>query len=418
MARGEGVNPEILIWARESAGLSIADAADKIGLSSSETTSASEKLVKFETGVKSPTRNQLVKIATVYRRPLITFYMAAPPPRGERGEDFRTHSVDVSNRENALLDALLRDIRGRQEMVRSLLEDEDEAVRLPFVGAANISDGVHSVARKINDALRLSETGQSRSGGPDTLFKDMRSRCERLGVFVLLVGDLGSHHSVLTDSVFRGLALADEIAPFIVINDQDAKAARAFTLIHELTHIWIGQSGVSGSTDTDADATPKGRIEQFCNDVASEVLLPAAALTERPSGLAADEKEGAHREIRRIADTWSVSEPMVAYRFHRMGWISSATYRQLSADYAARWRAIKAEEKAKAKESESGPSYYVVKQHKLGNALIGVVQRTLRDNLLTHTKAAKVLGVKSSSVEPLLRRFEAGSGALFIESRG
>lgn len=418
MARGEGVNPEILIWARETAGLSIADAADKIGLSSSETASAIDKLAEFEAGVKSPTRNQLAKIATVYRRPLIAFYMAAPPPRGERGEDFRTHSADVSDRENALLDALLRDIRGRQEMVRSLLEDEEEAVRLSFVGGANISDGAHSVAREINDALGLSEDRRGRSGGPDRLFKEIRSRCERLGVFVLLVGDLGSHHSVLTDSVFRGFALADEIAPFIVINDQDAKAARAFTLIHELTHIWIGQSGVSGGGDDDAEATPKGRIERFCNDVASEVLLPAAALTERPTGLVADDKEVAGRAIERIADTWSVSEPMVAYRFLRMGWISNAIYRQLRADYAARWRAVKAQEKAKAKEAESGPSYYVVKQHKLGNALIGVVQRTLRDNLLTHTKAAKVLGVKPSSVEPLLRRFEAGRGAFLIESRG
>ncbi|OYQ36519.1 DNA-binding protein [Niveispirillum lacus] len=417
MARGEGINPEILIWARESAGLSIADAADKIGLLPSETASASDKLIEFETGVKSPTRNQLVKIAAVYRRPLITFYMAVPPPKGERGEDFRAHSVGISNRENALLDALLRDIRGRQEMVRSLLEDEDEAVRLQFVGAASISDGVHSVARRINDALGLPETGQGRPGGPDSLFKDLRSRCEHLGVFVLLVGNLGSHHSALTDSVFRGFALADEVAPFIVINDQDARAARAFTLIHELTHIWIGQSGVSGSAEDDADPTPKGRIEQFCNDVASEVLLPSAALAERPSGLAVGGKEGAHRVIGRIADTWSVSEPMVAYRFHRMGWISSVTYRQLSADYAARWRANKAQEKAKTKENEGGPSYYVIKQHKLGNALIGIVQRTLRDNLLTHTKAAKVLGVKPTAVEPLLRRFEAGRGAIFIETR-
>lgn len=418
MERGEGVNPEILTWARETAGLTIAEAADKIGLSSSKTATAAEKLAEFETGVKTPTRSQLASMAAVYRRPLVAFYMAAPPPKAARGEDFRQHSVDISRRENALLDTLLRDIRGRQEMVRSLLEDEDEADRLSFVGSARVSDGVQSVAGKINDALGLAETGRGRAGGPDNLFKDIRSRCERLGVFVLLIGDLGSHHSVLGDSVFRGFALADEVAPFIVINDQDAKAARSFTLIHELAHIWIGQSGVSGAVGADPDATAKGRIEQFCNDVASEVLLPTAALVEHPPGLLADEKEAAHGAINRIAETWSVSEPMVAYRLYRMGWITSRIYRQLSADFAARWRAIKAQEKAKAKESDSGLSYYLVKQHKLGNALVGVVHRTLRENLLTHTKAAKVLGIKPSSVEPLLRRFEAGRGALFAGPRG
>jgi predicted XRE-type DNA-binding protein len=60
----------------------------------------------------------------------------------------------------------------------------------------------------------------------------------------------------------------------------------------------------------------------------------------------------------------------------------------------------------KAKDSESGPSYYTVKRFKLGEALIEVVRRTLRENALSHTKAAKVLGVGLSSVEPLIRRVE------------
>jgi hypothetical protein len=103
---------------------------------------------------------------------------------------------------------------------------------------------------------------------------------------------------------------------------------------------------------------------------------------------------------------------MVAYRLNRMGWITPTTYRELQVGYAARWRALKAKDKEDAKENEGGPSYYVVKQFKLGNALIDVVRRTLRNNELSHTKAAKVLGVKPSSVEPLLRRFESSRGAI------
>jgi hypothetical protein len=94
------------------------------------------------------------------------------------------------------------------------------------------------------------------------------------------------------------------------------------------------------------------------------------------------------------------------------------SYRELSAMFAARWRAVRKKRKEDAKESEGGPSYYVVKRFKLGNALVDVVRRTLRDNLLTHTKAAKVLGVKPSSVEPLVRGFEAGQGRLSAETRG
>src|SRR3546814_17037769 len=61
---------------------------------------------------------------------------------------------------------------------------------------------------------------------------------------------------------FRGFALADPIAPFVVINDRDAKTAWSFTLLHEVAHLWIGATGVSGGHF-------EGSTEQFCNDVAS-----------------------------------------------------------------------------------------------------------------------------------------------------
>jgi Zn-dependent peptidase ImmA (M78 family)/transcriptional regulator with XRE-family HTH domain len=417
MARAANINPEILVWARESAGMSLEDAANRLGLSSSETNSASEKLEEFEAGEKFPTRNQLAKFATVYRRPLITFYMKHPPEKGARGEDFRTLTGALSARQNAMLDALLRDIRARQEMVKSLLEDEEETAPREYVGSATIKDGVQAVANNIAQTLGFAVTAR-RTGTPEDLFRNLRNRAEQIGVFVVLVGDLGSHHSSIGETVFRGFAIADKIAPFVVINDQDAKAARSFTLLHELAHIWLGQTGVSGAApEAIMPATAVGKIEQFCNDVAGEFLLPTSAFNVKPQNLDGSNKEAALRVVQSFADTWKVSESMVAHRFNRHGWITPAVYRELTADYAARWHAMKLKAKDKAKESESGPSYYVVKQFKLGNALVDVVRRTLRNNELTHTKAAKVLGVKPGSVEPLLRRLERSRGALIPDFR-
>src|SRR5215213_3226805 len=196
MARAQNINPKILAWARESAALSREDAAARLGLTSSEGLSAVEKLAELEAGSKFPTRNQLTKFASVYRRPLITFYMKHPPEKGVRGEDFRTLPSDVSPRDNALLDTLIRDIRARQEIVKSLLEDEDETEPLPFVGSASISDGVQSVVGSIAAAIGISlDERRRRIGNSDDLFRQLRQRTEQIGVFVLLVGDLGSHHS-------------------------------------------------------------------------------------------------------------------------------------------------------------------------------------------------------------------------------
>ena len=144
-----------------------------------------------------------------------------------------------------MLDALLRDIRARQEMVKSLLEDEEETAPHDYVGSATIRDGVQAVANNIAETLGFA-VNERRTGTPEDLFKELRNRAEQIGVFVVLVGDLGSHHSSISETVFRGFVIADKIGPFVVINDQDAKTARSFTLLHELAHIWLGQTGISG----------------------------------------------------------------------------------------------------------------------------------------------------------------------------
>ena len=233
MKRANNINPAILVWARETAGLELEEAADRLDfIKPTDAESAVQRLLAFESGERKPTRNQLLKFASTYRRPLLTFYMKKPPVKGYRGEDFRQAVGRVSRRENSLLDALLRDIRARQEMVKSLLEDEEETRDLPFVGSANVDQGIGPVAASIAATLRFDyERRELRRGDADALFKTLRRKTESAGVFVLLVGDLGSYHTALSIEVFRGFAISDRIAPFVIINDQDARAARSFTRV-------------------------------------------------------------------------------------------------------------------------------------------------------------------------------------------
>ncbi len=135
MLQGEQINPAVLVWARESAGLDLRDAAHKLAFSSLDDPSGETKLLELEGGARLPSRSQLYKIAKTYRRPLITFYLSAPPAKSDKGSDFRTTGTEVSERDNALLEAVLRDVKARQEMLTSILEDEDELNRLPWVGS-------------------------------------------------------------------------------------------------------------------------------------------------------------------------------------------------------------------------------------------------------------------------------------------
>jgi len=412
MRRAENINPGILRWARETAGMTEEDAASKLGLTPTTKISAVEKLAALEEGQTRPTRRQLLKIASVYRRPLTVFYRDAPPPMADRGEDFRTLAAEtVSRAEAALLDALVRDIRARQDMVRSILEDDEDVGPLGFVGSMSISDPVPAAANRILAALGFENNAALRqdTNDPDDLFTRLRNRVEQLGIFVVLAGNLGSHHTAISEKIFRGFAIADPIAPFIVVNDQDARAARSFTLIHELAHIFVGATGVSAAPDTAASQSSTMRVERFCNDVASEFLLPESGLSL--PGEIADRAAAAER-IRDVAALYRVSEPMVAYRFYRTGRISADTYLELAAGYAARWHEHRQRNREQAREGDKGgPNYYVVRRHRLGPALLGLVNRMLRANELTHTKAAKMLGVKAGKVEQLLRGAESSGGS-------
>ena len=198
--------------------------------------------------------------------------------------------------------------------------------------------------------------------------------------------------------MFRGFALADGLVPFVVINDNDAEAARPFTLIHELAHIWIGASGVSGPLRD----VPENVVERFCNDTASELLLPPDAIPDFSSLQTAD-FDSVNAAVTRVAGIWNVSEPAVAYRFAQKGWIARAVASSLFAMFADRWRREKERDKQNKKPDDTGPSFYTVRRHRLGAGLLDTVRRALQEETLTYTRAAKILGVGPASVPPLLR---------------
>lgn len=90
------VNPEILQWARETIGLTLQQAIQKLNISDARGIAAIDRLIALETGEVEPSRSMLVKMAKQYRRPLLTFYMSAPPRKGDRGQDFRTLPVPAT----------------------------------------------------------------------------------------------------------------------------------------------------------------------------------------------------------------------------------------------------------------------------------------------------------------------------------
>ena len=384
------INPKVLIWARETAGLDLETAARKIGLNPARGASGADRLVALERGDTAPTAAQLRKMAQHYHRPLLTFYMPKVPAPAELGQDFRT-LPDHGDPANVLLATLLRDVKARQSLVRDALEDDEDVADVSLVRS---QAGVR-VADSLSDAL-ITAIGFNRAEfrarpSAEDAFAYLRALVEAKGVFVLLAGDCGHWSTAIEVGTFRGFAIADPLAPFIVINDQDAKAAWSFTLLHELAHLLLGESGVSGGA-------PQAGIEQLCNDTAAAALIALAEIADLPL------EGGAHDivEINALADRARVSRSMIAYQLFRNGRLTQVRWEELRDQFRAEWMAGKAREKEKNKGSAGGPNWYVVRRHRLGAALLSVARQGIANGSLTPTRAARMLGVKPMAVYPLL----------------
>lgn len=392
------VNPDILVWARTTAGLTLDDAARKIGITDARGLAGADRLALLERGQQEPTRPVLVRMARQYRRPLLAFYLAAPPRTSYSGTDFRTLPDVPSAETDALVAVLVRNVCSRQKMVRATLEAEGEAVALPYVGMLStkvgIGDAVAALGRLLGEDLEVAAYYAQPSH--EQAFQLLRERAEAAGVFVLLKGDLGSHHTAIDADIFRGFAVADQIAPFVVINDNDARSAWSFTLLHELTHILLGETGISGGWYADH------RVETFCNNVASGWLLPARVLdTIQIRG--EPELPELQGRISEFGRSHNLGQTMVAYRLLRSDRIYRRTFEHLSRHLRDHWRKQRDRQRVAARASDGAPSYYALRRHQIGPALLGLVRCMTGAGALSTTRAARILGVKPRQVGKMIR---------------
>lgn len=384
------VNPDVLVWARESAGLNLQEAAKKLNFKDTKAATGAEKLKRFEDG-SVPSASLLRKMSKQYRKPLVTFYLQERPAQTDSGEDFRTLREAVPPQQDALVETLLGKIKARQGLLKEAMIDEDEAVALEFVGKASLEDDPNELADRVKQFLKLDLQAFRGKANINEAFKYLRALVEDTGVYVLLAGNLGSHHSNIDAEIFRGFVLSDEVAPFIVINDQDAKSAWSFTLLHELIHIWLGRTGLS-------DQTSDNYVEQFCDKVTSQILLPEEEFaTFIPTG---DTVERLIEEISEYAQIAKLSRKLIAYRLHSRGVISNRIYMVASRMFYQEWQESK---KAAKSTSGSGPNYYIVRKHRLGKALFEITKRLSQSGALSPSKAGILLDVSSINAMKLLK---------------
>lgn len=364
------VKPELLRWARERAGLELDDLARRF-----------PKYSAWENGETRPTLHQLERFAKIVHAPVGALFLSKPLDEPFPIPDFRTvGSKGVAKPSPDLLETIYLCQR-RQDWYRdyALAEEEDS---LRFIGSANLGSDIEETATGIRATLGFDLKERRALPTWTEALSRFIEAVDDLGVLVMVNGVVGNNtHRKLNPDEFRGFALADDLAPLVFINGADTKAAQMFTLAHELAHLWLGRSALS---DSRLDSLPKHAVENWCNQVAAEFLVPLAAVREEYST-----RESLTSEMKRLARHFKVSTLVVLRRIRDTG--------QLSADQFRRAYGIELARLQTAGRS-SGGNFYATQTVRVGRRFAQAVVASTLEGRTLYRDAFRMLGFSRPSV--------------------
>ncbi|MGD0743412.1 MAG: XRE family transcriptional regulator [Acidimicrobiales bacterium] len=262
------VEPELLTWARSTAGLDLAEAARKAAVDV-------DRLANWENGEQRPTIAKLRDLARVYRRPLAAFYLPEPPEDPRPPKDFRRLPGEVAGVESPELRYELRKAIARRDFALELLVANDEEA--PVLGLqAQLTDAPEHLGSKIRRYLGVTPREQARWLPPYGAFNAWRDAIEFAGVLVTQLTDVEL-------SEVRGFSISDQPLAVIAVNIKDAPNGRTFSLMHEFVHVILRQGGLCDLEDEEDRPRDLLNVERFCNRTAAEALMPEAAVLASPA---------------------------------------------------------------------------------------------------------------------------------------
>ncbi len=229
MADKAYITPNVLKWARETAKMSVETAASKVAVSA-------DKLKEWEEGISQPTIKQAQVLAKAYRRPFALLFLPNVPRDFMPLQDFRKKGSKSLSTASVFI---IREIQQKQAWISNINEENRDAKR-PFVGKYSIKDSSARVANDILNTLKIDPPNYK----SDNIIKEWISAAEQIGIYVSRTSFIHSRLTLDSEEI-QGFAIADSYAPFVFVNSDDWNAPQLFTLVHELAHIWIAETGIS-----------------------------------------------------------------------------------------------------------------------------------------------------------------------------
>lgn len=382
------INPDVLAWAREDAGFDLETAAKKVQVKA-------DRLRAWEAGSDRPTINQLRKLGRVYKRPIVVFYLSAPPKRFQAMHDYRRLPGGVPEAESHELRFEIRRARYRRSVALELVRELGESPPA-FKGRCQLSDDPEESAARLSRILGMDNGHRAVCRTPYDTLNAWRDAVERQGVLVFQA-------SGVEISEARGFSLAEPLLPVIVVNLKDSPRGRVFSMMHELVHIALRKAGLCDMSGVPLSAEER-RIEAFCNHVAGAILVPRAQLLEDNTVREHEpEVRWSDDELKALSQKFQVSHETVLRRLLILARTTEEFYEEKRRLYLKMYQ-------ARQKGGFASPSIRVVSQ--AGKLFTRLVLDGYYQEVITSSSVADHLEVRLKHL-PAIERMVLGHTAEF-----
>jgi Zn-dependent peptidase ImmA (M78 family) len=357
-------------------------AVDRAGVTLDEVRARFAKYDDWLAGTVQPTLKQLQDFARYTYAAVGYFFLNRPPELKVPIPDFRTLDVGPPDDPSPDLLDTIYVCQQRQEWYVSYARSMGTE-SLPFVGTLSLQDDIEEAAETIRKVLGLDLSTRRRLPRWEDALRQLIQLADDAGVLVMISGVVGGNNTRKLDAgEFRGFALSDSLAPLVFVNGSDTKSAQMFTLAHELAHLWLGQSALSDST---ADRISQNEVEQWCNRVAAEVLVPLEQFK-----LDYQKSADVTLEMERLARAFKVSTLVMLRRMYDAGGLGRERFWQLYKDEVARLVAI-------MRNRHSGGDYYRTTTSRVSQRFTRAIVTSALEGRSTFTEAFRLLGCKKMS---------------------
>lgn len=368
---GNLLNRNNLRTARENAGFSTVRATKKVSRSQTDL------VLSWEEGAADPTWNQLAKLASTYGVATLLFFSDEEIEKRREIADYRSGIKDKYD--DTDLKQLINITVSRQKWISQKLSDSGYE-KNSLLGSGKKYKKPEQLASFIEETLGVSAKEISAITGNLTESKKKALACliekaEDKGIFV---GKTLAQHKIEVKQM-RGVFIADDFSPFIILNRKDALSAQIFTFVHELAHFYRRTDAISNTLDFRDDSVNADPEEVFCNKVAAEFLLPRSIFTA-----AYYSKE----DIYSLAAEYKLSNIFVFYRLKDLGLIRSFEEERLENEILKETsRNVSQKESIKS----DGGNYTNSMKDSNGTLFNKIISGAYFDNTIGYVEASKLL---------------------------